>query len=121
MEYPYDLGSYSCPITTTSPLAQRWFDRGLIWTYGYNHQEAIACFKQALTHDPTCAMAHWGLSYASGPNYNMPWELHDQEGRASALATAYEASQAAVAHLAGCTAPETLSPTLQAAPPPRRC
>ena len=30
-------------------------------------------------------MAHWGLSYASGPNYNMPWELHDQEGRASAL------------------------------------
>ena len=121
MEYPYDLGSYSCPITTTSPLAQRWFDRGLIWTYGYNHQEAIACFKQALTHDPTCAMAHWGLSYASGPNYNMPWELHDQEGRASALATAYEASQAAVAHLAGCTAPETLSPTLQAAQPPRRC
>lgn len=108
MEYPYDLGSYSCPITTTSPLAQRWFDRGLIWTYGYNHQEAIACFKQALTHDPTCAMAHWGLAYASGPNYNMPWELHDQEGRATALATAYEASQAAVANLAGCTVPETL-------------
>lgn len=108
MEYPYDLGSYSCPITTTSPLAQRWFDRGLIWTYGYNHQEAIACFKEALTHDPTCAMAHWGLAYASGPNYNMPWELHDQEGRATALATAYEASQAAVANLAGCTVPETL-------------
>ena len=108
MEYPYDLGNYSCPITTHSPLAQLWFDRGLIWTYGYNHQEAIVCFKQALSHDDTCAMAHWGLAYASGPNYNMPWELHDQEGRASALAAAYEANQAALAHLAGCTTAETL-------------
>ncbi|MEP1329818.1 hypothetical protein [Pseudophaeobacter sp.] len=107
MDYPYDLGSYSCPITTASAVAQRWFDRGLIWTYGYNHQEAIACFKTALTHDPACAMAHWGLSYAAGPNYNMPWELHDQAGRAEALAQAYDAAQAALDHCAGCTEVET--------------
>ncbi|MEP4038653.1 hypothetical protein [Pseudophaeobacter sp.] len=108
MEYSYDLGSYSCPITTASPQAQLWFDRGLIWTYGYNHQEAVACFKQALTHDPNCAMAHWGLAYASGPNYNMPWELLDQPGRAEALAIAYDASQEALAHIEGCSEPETL-------------
>jgi tetratricopeptide (TPR) repeat protein len=108
MDYPYNLGSYSCPITTASPQAQLWFDRGLIWTYGYNHQEAIACFKQALSYDPNCAMAHWGLSYASGPNYNMPWELHDQTGRAEALAQAYDACEAANRCLKGCTSVETL-------------
>ena len=108
MEYPYDLGSYSCRVTTTSPQAQLWFDRGLTWTYGYNHQEAVACFKQALTHDPHCAMAHWGLSYASGPNYNMPWELHDQPGQAKALAKAYDASQDAQAYIEGCSEPEIL-------------
>ncbi|WP_278921727.1 tetratricopeptide repeat protein [Pseudophaeobacter profundi] len=108
MDYPYDLGSYSCPITTTSPQAQLWFDRGLNWIYGFNHQEAIACFKQALSYDPRCAMAHWGLSYAAGPNYNMPWELHDETGRADALGLAHDASRAALAHVDGCTEAETL-------------
>jgi tetratricopeptide (TPR) repeat protein len=120
MEYPYDLGSYSSPITTTSPQAQLWFDRGLIWTYGYNHQEAVACFRQALTHDPNCAMAHWGLAYAAGPNYNMPWALHDQPGRAEALAIAYDASQAALQHTAGCTQAETLLITALQARYPQR-
>ena len=41
-EYGYDLGTYSRPATTGSPEAQRWFDRGLAWTYGYNHEEAHA-------------------------------------------------------------------------------
>lgn len=108
MDYPYDLGSYSCPITTTSHEAQRWFDRGLLWTYGFNHQEAIACFKRALEHDPTCAMAHWGHAYAAGPNYNMPWELHDEAGRQEALAIAYDASRSALSHVAGCSQVETL-------------
>ena len=120
MDYPYDLGRYSCPITTHSPKAQLWFDRGLIWTYGYHHQEAVACFKRALSHDPDCAMAYWGLSYASGPNYNMPWELHDQPSRAEALGIAYDTAQAALSHSAGCTAVETaLITALQARYPQR--
>jgi len=94
----YDLGTYSCPISTTSAKAQKWFDRGLIWTYGYNHDEAVICFRKALEHDPDCAMAHWGLGYAAGPNYNMSWELFDEAGRAEALATAYDAAQAACTH-----------------------
>jgi tetratricopeptide (TPR) repeat protein len=103
MDDYYDLGSYSCPITTLSPQAQLWFDRGLIWTYGYNHQEAEACFEKALEHDPTCAMAHWGIAYAAGPNYNMPWDLFDDAGRAKALAAAHVAAQSALAHMEGCT------------------
>ncbi len=93
----YDLGSHTCPITTTSPKAQLWFDRGLIWTYAYNHKEATVCFNTALEHDPDCAMAHWGIAYATGPNYNMPWELFDESGRATALELAYDATQAALA------------------------
>ncbi|MEX0284536.1 MAG: tetratricopeptide repeat protein [Paracoccaceae bacterium] len=96
-DYGYDLGSYSCPITTSSPDAQLWFDRGLNWVYGFNHDEAIACFQRALEVDPDCAMAHWGIAYAAGPNYNMPWELYDDRGRAKALARAYDATQEALA------------------------
>ena len=93
----YNLGTHTCPITTTSPKAQLWFDRGLIWTYAYNHKEAAVCFNRALEHDPDCAMAHWGIAYATGPNYNMPWALLDEVGRAAAIELAYGATQAALA------------------------
>ncbi|HEY7868138.1 MAG TPA: tetratricopeptide repeat protein, partial [Methylomirabilota bacterium] len=96
MEY-YDLGSYRRKITTTVPEAQLWFDRGLNWLYGFNHAEAIACFKKALEHDPGCAMAYWGIAYAAGPNYNLPWHLYDPAGKAAALAAAYDAMQGALA------------------------
>ena len=93
----YDLGSYSRRITTNSPEAQTWFDRGINWIYGFNHAEAIKCFGEALKHDPDCAMAHWGVSYAAGPNYNLPWHLYDPQGKAQALAAAYDAMKAALA------------------------
>jgi len=96
MDY-YDLGSYSRKITTTAPEAQVWFDRGLNWIYGFNHAEAIACFNKALKHDPGCAMAYWGISYAAGPNYNLPWALYDPAGKAAALAAAYDAMRGALA------------------------
>ena len=73
MEY-YDLGSYGRPVTTSSAEAQTWFDRGLVWLYGYNHEEAIVCFEKAIEYDANCAMAHWGIAYAIGPNYNKPWD-----------------------------------------------
>jgi tetratricopeptide (TPR) repeat protein len=77
-KYPYDLGNYHRPVTTTSDSAQKWLDRGLIWTYGFNHEEAIQCFKRAIEEDSNCALAFWGLSYAAGPNYNKPWEFFDE-------------------------------------------
>src|SRR5689334_4722021 len=97
MDYPYDLGRYSRKVTTASPDAQRWFDRGLNWCYGYHHEEAIACFERVLASDPDCAMGHWGVAFAVGPNYNYPWVLHDPAGKAAALARAYDATQAALA------------------------
>ena len=78
-DYSYDLGSYSWPVSTGSADAQRWFDRGLNWTFAYNHEEAGVCFAKALEFDPEFAMAHWGLAYIVGPNYNNPWELFDDQ------------------------------------------
>ena len=70
----YDLGRYTRPIATSSPPAQAWFDRGLVWRYAFNHEAAIAYFRAAAQHDSGCAMAHWGVAYAIGPYYNRPWE-----------------------------------------------
>ncbi|MEU3731372.1 hypothetical protein AB0E81_18390 [Streptomyces sp. NPDC033538] len=75
----YDLGTHGRTVTTSSPEAQRWFDRGLVWTYAFHHEEAVACFEAAVAADPDCAMAHWGIAYALGPNYNKPWEAFDAE------------------------------------------
>jgi tetratricopeptide (TPR) repeat protein len=93
----YDLGTYSRKISTSSDDAQRWFDRGLVWTYSYNHELAIECFQTALEHDPDCAMAHWGVAYAAGPNYNFEWWMMDPITKTDALGTAYDSTQAALA------------------------
>ena len=98
----YDLGSYSRQITTKSADAQRWFDRGLIWCYAYNHEEAIVCFEQALAHDPECAMARWGIAYAVGPNYNKEWDMFDDADRDRSLIRAADevkSSQALAANI----------------------
>ena len=88
----YDLGSYSRKVTTTSQDAQRWFDRGLNWCFGFNHDEAIACFNRALEADPNCAMAWWGIAHASGCNYNKPWEAFDEADAINSVKVAFEAT-----------------------------
>src|SRR5258708_5497097 len=67
----YDgLGSYSRKVTTDSTEAQRYFDQGLGFLYGFNHRAAIRAFQQAAELDPECAMAHWGVALACGPHIN---------------------------------------------------
>ena len=102
MEY-FDLGSYRRTITTSSEEAQIWFDRGLNWLFAYNHGEAVECFRKAIEADVGCAMAHWGVAYAIGPNYNLPWHLYDPDGRANALVGAYDATQLALKYIDGTT------------------
>jgi len=65
-----NLGSYHHPITTSSELAQRYFNQGMRLVYGFNHAEAIRAFQEVLRLDPNCAMAHWGIALALGPNLN---------------------------------------------------
>ena len=67
-----NLGDHHRPITTQVELAQRYFDQGLILTYGFNHAAAIASFEAAAALDPECAMCFWGIALAHGPNINAP-------------------------------------------------
>lgn len=67
-----DLGTYSLKVTTKSPEAQRYFDQGLRFLFGFNHGMAIRSFEEAVRLDPACAMAHWGISLACGPHINFP-------------------------------------------------
>jgi tetratricopeptide (TPR) repeat protein len=97
----FDLGSYAREVTTSSAQAQLWFTRGLVWTYAFNHEEAVRCFERAIDSDPGCALAHWGLAYALGPNYNKPWEFFDAVDLASSVAWAHAASAAAADHADG--------------------
>jgi tetratricopeptide (TPR) repeat protein len=84
----YDLGSYHRPIETPSPQAQVWFDRGMVWAYAFNHEEAIRCFDRALELDPDLAIARWGVAYSIGPNYNKAWDAFDPVDMAASLARA---------------------------------
>lgn len=86
----FELGSYSHPISTRNPQAQRYFDQGLILSYGFNHAEALRSFQQAAELDSNCAICYWGMAYVLGPNINAAME----DG---AVPTAWEAIQQAIA------------------------
>ncbi|KAL6851304.1 hypothetical protein ACO1O0_008432 [Amphichorda felina] len=92
----YDLGRLSRSVSTTSTEAQTWFNRALVWTYCFNHDEAITCYKQVIAHDEHCAMAYWGVSFCSGPNYNKTWRLFDEADRVNAIRLCYQYSQEAL-------------------------
>lgn len=92
----FDLGDYSRSVSTV-PMAQMWFDRGLVWLFAYNHEEAIVCFEHAAAADPDCALAHWGIAYAIGPNYNKAWEVFTPEEKGPALDQAHSALEKALA------------------------
>jgi tetratricopeptide (TPR) repeat protein len=64
------LGSYQRPITTAKPEAQRWFDQGLMLSYGFNHDAAERSFLKAVENDPDCAMCWWGAALVLGPHVN---------------------------------------------------
>ena len=82
-------GTLHRPITTKSPLCQHRFDEGLLLCYGFNHDEAVRHFEQALAADPDCAMAWFGIAHALGPNINAP--LTDKAVAARAHSAAQKA------------------------------
>ncbi|EXJ65581.1 hypothetical protein A1O7_01922 [Cladophialophora yegresii CBS 114405] len=102
----FDLGSFHRPVSTSSPEAQVWFNRGLAWSYGFNHEESAECFTKAIALDPGCAMASWGLAYALGPNYNKPWEFFDGKELQSVVERTHAAVEKAKAEAANATAVE---------------
>lgn len=79
------LGKLHHPVTTSSKLAQRYFDQGLSLCYAFNHTEAIRSFEAAARHDTNLAMAWWGVAYAYGPHVNKPMTKEDNSAAWAAL------------------------------------
>ena len=102
------LGSHTRPVVTSSPEAQKYFDQGVNFLFGFNHGAAIRSFKEAARLDPECAMAHWGIALANGPHINFPMMLPPMIEEAWAelqlaqkyASTANPADQALIAALA---------------------
>jgi tetratricopeptide (TPR) repeat protein len=84
------LGDLHHPVSTTNAMAQRFFDQGLTFIFGFNHDAAIRSFQRALEYDPNLAMAHWGIGLALGPNINLPVTREAEKA-------AYDATQKALA------------------------
>jgi tetratricopeptide (TPR) repeat protein len=82
------LGTHTHTITTARSEAQAYFDQGLRLLYAFNHDEAIRAFRAAARVDPQCAMAHWGIALAWGPNYNLEAEKERNEAAYQALLVA---------------------------------
>jgi tetratricopeptide (TPR) repeat protein len=93
------FGNARFHVTTRSRQAQRYFDQGLNCCYAFNHEEAIRAFEEAARLDPGCAMAHWGIAYACGPNINLP--MDEEHGK-----RAYEEVRKALALVPKATARE---------------
>src|ERR1700740_2716466 len=66
------LGDVHHPVSTKNKQAQQFFDQGMKFVYGFNHDEARRSFQRAAELDPKLAMAHWGVALTLGPNYNLP-------------------------------------------------
>lgn len=79
------LGTISYPVTTSSALAQTYFDQGMRFAYGFNHAEARRSFRMAQRLDPDCAMCFWGEALVLGPNINLPMQPEAVEPALAAL------------------------------------
>ena len=85
MPYQYNLGHHRRSISTTSSDAEEWFNRGLMWLYGFDLELAGRCFREAIKLDDNCAMAYWGLAYSSGIYYNNPWKRMQEDEQVEIL------------------------------------
>ena len=79
---------------TSSALAQRYFEQGMAFAWGFNPAEAARSFAAAAAVDPHCAACFWALAWVKGPNINADMEPAAATEVAAALQRARAATNA---------------------------
>jgi tetratricopeptide (TPR) repeat protein len=91
------IGVYHEKVTTSSTLAQKFYDQGVAYLRSYVWIEAARSFHQTLRSDPKMAMAYLGLSYAYSPmDYRAARAALDQAESLSATANDRERRRMAI-------------------------
>jgi tetratricopeptide (TPR) repeat protein len=75
-------GVVKMPVTTGSTEAREYFLQGIAQLHSFWAREAERSFLQAAAHDPSMAMAYWGIATAAGGEHRSSWQnLRDRSGR----------------------------------------
>lgn len=64
------FGDYRGPPASRNARAQRFFEQGLVFGWGFHVAEAVRSFRAAAQLDVDCAWCRWGIAWALGPNIN---------------------------------------------------
>ena len=79
---------------TSSALAQRYFEQGMTFAWGFNPAEAARSFAAAAAVDPHCAACFWALAWVKGPTINADMD----PAAATEVAAALQRAQAEAAN-----------------------
>jgi tetratricopeptide (TPR) repeat protein len=93
------LDGFNFLISTKNTEVQKYFNQGLMLSFGFNHAEAARSFFEITRQEPQCAMGWWGYAYVLGPNYNAGMEKDN-------FIRAFEAVKKAKIYSASCSEKE---------------
>lgn len=68
--FPEAMGDFHFPISSSSELAQAYFDQGFQLMYSFAKEEAVRSFRAAQLADPACAICYWGEAWSWGSYLN---------------------------------------------------
>ena len=97
--YPEAMGDFHFPISSSSELAQAYFDQGFQLMYAFAKTEAARSFYASHEADPECAICYWGEAWAWGSYLNGAMTTAEAP-------RAWHALQQAVAHIDSASAKE---------------
>ena len=71
------IGSYQGPRVSVSQHAQKLFNQGMVFGWGFNFAEGVRSFRAASLTDIDCALCRWGIAWALGPSVNHDMKRED--------------------------------------------
>jgi tetratricopeptide (TPR) repeat protein len=69
------MGTAHLAITTSNPMAQKFFDQGLAQMHSFWAREAERSFLQAAALDPAAPMPHWGIAMVAAGDWRPRFQI----------------------------------------------